>query len=142
MERPGRENYAYAFIHAEGRKAIEEEIEMKFDVVIGNPPYQMSGGGGGSGHSPLYNLFVEQAKELNPRYISMIIPSRWMAGGRGLEDFRAEMLADRRIRRLVDYPNSAELFPTVDIKSGICYFLWERDNSGPCEVSLVRGQTT
>ena len=140
MERVNRENYAYGFIHAAGRAAIEEEFEMKFDVIIGNPPYQMAGGGGGTNDTPLYNLFVEQAKALNPRYISMIIPSRWMAGGRGLEEFRAAMLADKRVRKIVDYPNSAELFPTVDIKSGICYFLWDRDNAGTCDMTLIRGQ--
>lgn len=141
MEQDNRENYAYGFIHAGGRAAIGKEFTMKFDVIIGNPPYQMTGGGGGSGHSPLYNLFVEQAKALKPRYISMVIPSRWMAGGRGLDEFRSEMLADKRIRRIVDYPNSAELFPTVDLKSGICYFLWDRDNPGLCDFTLVRGQT-
>ncbi len=140
MERANSENHAYGFIHAAGREAIEKEFEMKFDVVIGNPPYQMTGGGGGTNDTPLYNLFVEQAKALNPRYISMIIPSRWMAGGRGLDDFRAEMLGDKRLRTIVDYPNSAELFPTVDIKSGICYFVWDRDNTGDCEVTLVRDQ--
>lgn len=142
MERENRENYAYGFIHATGRSAIEEEFDMKFDVIIGNPPYQMTGGGGGTNDTPLYNLFVDQAKALNPRFISMIIPSRWMAGGRGLEEFRAAMLADSRIRNVVDYPNSAELFPTVDIKSGICYFLWDRDNAGPCAVTLSRGDET
>ena len=140
MEREDRDNHAYGFIHTNARAAIEEEFGMKFDVVIGNPPYQMTGGGGGSGHSPVYNLFVEQAKALNPRYISMVIPSRWMAGGRGLDDFRAEMLVDKRISAIVDYPNSAELFPTVDIKSGICYFLWDRDHSGSCQVTLARGE--
>lgn len=140
MERDNRENHAYGFIHASARDTIEREFDMQFSVVIGNPPYQMSGGGGGTNDTPLYNLFVEQAKALNPKYISMIIPSRWMAGGRGLDDFRAEMLRDKRLRTIVDYPNSAELFPTVDIKSGICYFLWDRDAPGDCEVTLVRDQ--
>lgn len=140
MERENRENYAYAFIHARGRSAVEKELEMKFDVIVGNPPYQMTGGGGGTNDTPLYNLFMEQAKALNPRYITMIIPSRWMAGGRGLEEFRTRMLADKRIRHLVDYPNAAELFPGVDIKSGICYLLWDRDNPGSCQVTQIRGQ--
>lgn len=138
MERDNRENYAYGFIHATGRAAIKEEFEMKFDVIIGNPPYQMTGGGGGTNDTPLYNVFVEQAMKLNPRFISMIIPSRWMAGGRGLDQFRTDMLGDKRLRTVVDYPNSAELFPTVDIKSGICYFLWDRDHPGDCGVTLVR----
>lgn len=140
MERHNSENHAYGFIHAAGREAIEKEFEMKFDVVIGNPPYQMTGGGGGTNDTPLYNLFVEQAKALNPRYISMIIPSRWMAGGRGLGDFRAEMLGEKRLRTIVDYPNSVELFPAVDLESGICYFLWDSEHSGDCEVTLVRDQ--
>ncbi|WP_256424098.1 Eco57I restriction-modification methylase domain-containing protein, partial [Vibrio parahaemolyticus] len=80
-------------------------------MIVGNPPYQMDGGGGGTNATPLYNVFVDQAKALNPRYMSMIIPSRWMAGGRGLEDFRKVMLADKRIRNIVDYPNAGELFP-------------------------------
>jgi site-specific DNA-methyltransferase (adenine-specific) len=137
-ERDGHDNHAYAFIHDDGRVAVEEEIGLKFDVIVGNPPYHMAGGGGGSGHSPLYNLFVEQAKALNPRYITMVIPSRWMAGGRGLDTFRSTMLSDRRIRALVDYPNSAELFPTVDIKSGVCYFLWDSSYDGDCAGTLIR----
>jgi site-specific DNA-methyltransferase (adenine-specific) len=139
MERDNRENHAYAFIHANGRKAVEKEIGMKFDVIVGNPPYQMTGGGGGTNDTPLYNLFVEQAKALNPRYIAMIIPSRWMAGGRGLDDFRAGMLKDKRIRHLIDYPNAWELFPGVEIQSGICYFLWDSTSKGSCSVTLVRG---
>lgn len=138
MERHNSENHAYGFIHAAGREAIEKEFEMKFDVVIGNPPYHMEADASGKNVVAIYNAFVEQAKALNPRYISMIIPSRWMVGGRGLDDFRSDMLGDGRIRALVDYPNSAELFPTVDIKSGICYFLWDRDNTGPCEVTHQR----
>lgn len=139
MERENRENYAYAFIHADGRTALEEEIDMRFDVIVGNPPYQMDGGGGGTNATPLYNVFVDQAKALNPRYMSMIIPSRWMAGGRGLEDFRKVMLADKRIRNIVDYPNAGELFPGVDIKGGVCYLLWNRDEPGECSVTLIRG---
>jgi site-specific DNA-methyltransferase (adenine-specific) len=139
FEGKGLENHAYAFIHETGRKAIEEVFEMKFDVIVGNPPYQMTGGGGGTNDTPLYDQFVEQAKSLGPKYISMIIPSRWMAGGRGLDRFRKDMLADRRIRSLVDYPNSAELFPGVDLKSGVCYFFWDHEHDGDCNVTLVRG---
>ena len=135
----GRDNKAYAFIHADGRAQIEREIEMKFDVIVGNPPYQMTGGGGGTNDTPLYNIFVAEAIKLNPRYISMIIPSRWMAGGRGLDSFRAEMLTDQRIRTLVDYPDSNEFFPAVKVMGGICYFLWDRDNPGLCATTLVRG---
>lgn len=139
MERENRENHAYAFIHASGHKAVEKEIGMKFDVIVGNPPYQMEVDASGKNVVPLYELFVEQAKSLNPRFISMVIPSRWMLGGRGLDEFRSRMLKDRRIRTIVDYPNSAELFPAVDIKSGVCYFLWDRDNEGLCSVTTRRG---
>lgn len=139
LEIAGRDNKAYGFIHADGRTKINKEIAMKFDVIVGNPPYQMSGGGGGTNDTPLYNVFVEEAIKLNPRYISMIIPSRWMAGGRGLDDFRSKTLAERRMRVLVDYPNAWDLFPGVEIQSGVCYFLCDRDNPGPCSTTLVRG---
>jgi site-specific DNA-methyltransferase (adenine-specific) len=139
LEIKGRDNKAYGFIHADGRAKIDKEMTMKFDVIVGNPPYQMSGGGGGTNDTPLYNVFVEEALKLNPRYVSMIVPSRWMAGGRGLEDFRASMLKDTRLRHLVDFPNAAELFPGVEIKGGVCYFLWDRENPGPCDMTIVRG---
>lgn len=106
---------------------------MQFDVIIGNPPYQMTGGGGGTNDSPIYDLFVRQAMRMEPRFLSMVIPSRWMAGGRGLGEFRAEFLGDRRVRTLVDYENAKDVFPTVGIGGGICYFLWDRDNPGLCE---------
>lgn len=138
MERDGQDNHAYGFIHDQGRRAIAEELEMQFDVIVGNPPYQMAGGGGGTNDTPLYNLFVEQAKSLNPRYITMIIPSRWMAGGRGLEEFRASMLSDERIRKLIDYENAHDVFPAVGINGGICYFLWDRDTPGLCQASYYR----
>jgi site-specific DNA-methyltransferase (adenine-specific) len=137
MEREGRDNHAYAFIHASGRQAIEEEMGMKFDVIVGNPPYQMDSDGSNR-TMPLYNLFVEQAKAINPRYIAMIIPSRWMGSGLGLSGFRSEMLSDSRIRHLVDFPDSSELFPAVKVMGGACYFLWDRDSPGTCESTLVR----
>lgn len=114
---------------------------MQFDVIIGNPPYQMTGGGGGTNDSPIYDLFVRQAMRLEPRFLSMVIPSRWMAGGRGLGEFRAEFLADRRVRVLVDYENAKDVFPTVGIGGGICYFLWDRDNPGLCECIYHRNDT-
>ena len=137
MERENRENHAYAFIHATGRKAVEKEIGMKFDVIVGNPPYQLQSDGG-TRDMPIYQHFVDQSKELDPRYIAMVIPSRWMAGGLGLSDFRRSMLADRRIRDLVDYPNAAELFPSVGINGGVCYFLWDSAHDDQCNVSTVR----
>lgn len=139
----GLENHAYAFIHTNDVKARIRELfgaEMQFDVIIGNPPYQMTGGGGGTNDSSIYHLFVEQAIKLEPRYISMVIPSRWMAGGRGMDEFRKTMLGNRHLSSLVDYPNSAQVFPGVDLKSGVCYFLWDREHDGDCAVTLVRNE--
>lgn len=133
------DNHAYAFIHQSGLKALAKDFNMQFDVVIGNPPYQMTGGGGGTNDTAIYHEFVEQAIALDPRFVCMVIPSRWMAGGRGLDSFRETMLSGGHIRSLVDYPNSTEVFPTVDLKSGISYFLWDKEHQGTCDVTLIRG---
>lgn len=134
------ETYAYAFIHSENLNLTIEKMfggTMRFDVIIGNPPYQL-GSDGGTRDVPIYQKFVEQAKNLEPRFLSMVIPSRWMASGLGLTEFRQAMLTDRRLRALVDYPVSKEVFPSVEVKGGICYFLWERDYAGPTDVTSVR----
>jgi site-specific DNA-methyltransferase (adenine-specific) len=137
------ENYAYPFIHTGDIKTwVAEKFggTMQFDVVIGNPPYQMKGGAGGTSDSSIYNLFVEQAKKLQPKFLSLVIPSRWLVGGRGLDEFRKEMLESNKIVKLIDYPVSSEVFPGVEVKGGICYFLWSDNHSGQCEVTVVRGE--
>jgi hypothetical protein len=134
----GLETHAYAFIHTSDVKSRMLEIfgeEMQFDVIIGNPPYQLRDDGFGTSAAPIYQLFVEQAKALEPRYLSMVIPSRWFSGGKGLDEFRENMLSDDRLRVIEDFLSAADVFPGVGLKGGICYFLWERENPGLCRVS-------
>ncbi len=128
-----RENYAYAFIH--GAYPTEEMKDMNFDVIVGNPPYQIGTEGYGATASTIYDKFVRRAIELNPRYITMITPSRWFTGGKGLDEYREQMIQDRRLRSLVDNPKIYDCFPGVKIRGGVSYFLWDREYSGDCEVS-------
>lgn len=124
----------------------KEGKKMKFDAVVGNPPYQATTGGGSevaaaAQAKPIFQYFVQQGKALDPQYLSMIVPARWYNGGIGLNDFRSEMLGDQRLIELVDYSNSKELFPTVDIAGGICYFLWKGSYNGDCKVVNVLAGT-
>jgi hypothetical protein len=140
------ETHAYTFIHTDNIKARIAELfgaDMQFDVIIGNPPYQLSDGGAGTSARPIYHHFVRQSQRLEPRYLSMVTPSRWMAGGKGLNEYREEILSDRRVRALTDYVNASDAFPGVDVSGGISFFLWDRDHAGDCLVTTIsQGKVT
>lgn len=133
----GLESHAYAFLHTDDIATRIAEIfgdDMQFDVIVGNPPYQLGDGGFGTSAAPIYNKFVDQAKALEPRLLTMVIPARWFSGGKGLDEFRKSMLTDPRLRSIDDYLNASDVFPGVGLKGGVCYFLWNRDNPGECRV--------
>jgi site-specific DNA-methyltransferase (adenine-specific) len=130
-----RENYAYSFIH--GAYPTKEMSDMKFDVIVGNPPYQLEDGGYGTSARPIYQLFVEKAIAMNPRHLVMITPSRWFSGGKNLDDFRDRMLKDHHMVSLVDYPKLYDAFPGVKIRGGVSYFLWSREHNGPCKIQTM-----
>lgn len=132
------ESHAYALIHTDDIKARITELfgnDMQFDVIVGNPPYQLNTDGFGTQARPIYHQFVQQAKELDPRYLCMVIPARWFSGGMGLDQFREAMLSDTRLRLIHDYLTASDVFPGVGLKGGVCYFLWDRDAPGQCEVT-------
>ncbi|ASW92933.1 restriction endonuclease [Mycobacterium marseillense] len=136
----GLESHAYALIHTDDTKARIAELfgaDMQFDVIIGNPPYQLDDGGYGTSAAPIYNKFVERALDLDPRYAVFVTPSRWFAGGKGLDRYRERMLSDTRMRNLVDYPKLYDGFPGVKIRGGISYFLWDREYDGPCTIQTM-----
>ena len=130
------ETHAYKFIHTPN---CEELFNMKFDVIVGNPPYQLKDGGFGDSAAPVYHKFIQQAKKLNPHYLTMIIPARWYSGGKGLDEFRDEMLNDQRISAIHDFPETKDCFPGLNIRGGICYFLWDNSHNGSCKISTHKG---
>lgn len=119
-------------------KAIDND-NMKFNAIVGNPPYQVMDGGAGVSAKPVYNLFVEIAKLIKPDYISMIMPSRWFAGGKGLDSFREEMLSDKRLSHIFDFINAKDCFPTASIGGGVNYILWNAKHCSDCSITTIQG---
>jgi site-specific DNA-methyltransferase (adenine-specific) len=140
-ERSGAlETHAYAFIHSENPTELIANMfgaDMRFDVIVGNPPYQLSDGGASASARPIYHQFIEQAIKLEPRYVVMVTPSRWFSGGKGLDEFRKNMLNDKRLRVIVDYIQEKDAFPNVNINGGVNYFLWDRDHDGDCRITTI-----
>jgi hypothetical protein len=138
------ETHAYSFIHSDNIVNTIAELfgaDMHFDVIIGNPPYQLNdGGGSGSSASPIYQKFIEQAQMLDPRYLMMVIPAKWYSGGKGLDEFRSKMLSDKRIRYIADFPDARDVFPDYGPAGGVCYFSWDRDNPGKCIVDTFENR--
>ena len=132
------ETHAYGFIHSSNLEIELQKMfgaKMRFDVIIGNPPYQLNDGGGdGAGAIPLYHHFVQQAKQLDPKYLAMIIPARWYSGGKGLSEFRSEMLSDPHLAEIHDFPETDLVFPGVNIRGGVCYFLRSQVHTGDTKV--------
>jgi len=129
------ETYAYNFIHSENPLSIFKIQNMKFDVIVGNPPYQLNDGSGrDAGAISLYHKFVEQAIKLIPKYLVMIIPARWYSGGKGLDEFRDKMLSDKRLSEIHDFPETSDCFPGLNIRGGVCYFLWDKEHNKDCKI--------
>ncbi len=124
------------------KKENEDINNMKFSAIVGNPPYQMmDGGGAGTSAATLYHIFVDISRSLNPNYISEIIPSRWFAGGKGLDSFRESMLSDKRLEKIIDFSNPKDCFPSANISGGVCYLLWNKSHNGNCEfTNVINGQ--
>ena len=119
-------------------KSDNEDINnMKFSAIVGNPPYQIMDGGAKASALPIYQLFVESSEQLRPLAISMIMPSKWFAGGKGLDVFRENTRVDRHLEYMYDFVNAKDLFPTASIGGGICYFLWRANYEGKCTFTNV-----